>query len=125
VHIATTVEQVAAGGQPFVFTNFHAVKAYADFYVDLADLNNINWTLFFESPRLGGYCKYWNSTLNPPRYAQRMETRMAEFLAYGGVNLDKLLRIAVRTENMRMQVRSALDGTDWQPEVEVAPDWYF
>lgn len=125
VHIVSTVEQVVAHQQPFVFKNFHAVKAYAEFFADLADLDKIDWEIFFESPRLGGYCRFWHTKLDPPHHARRMETRAAEFLAYGSVNLDKLLRIAVRTGNMALRIGKALAGTDWQPDVEIMPDWYF
>jgi hypothetical protein len=48
VHLATTVEAIVAAGLPFVFTNYHAVKAFAEFFGDQKDLDKIDWELFFE-----------------------------------------------------------------------------
>lgn len=125
VHLSTTVEAVGAGGQPFVFTNYHAVKAFAEFFSDLKDLDKIDWDLLFEFPRLGGYCKYWNSTHSKARYALRMETRQAEFLVHDSVPLAALGQIGVRTENMAERVRGVLAKTGWSPEVKVIPGWYY
>jgi hypothetical protein len=125
VHLKTTVEAVGAAGLPFVFTNYHAVKAFAEFFSDPKDLDKIDWELFFEPPRLGGYCKYWNSTHSNARYALRMETRQAEFLVHDSVPLAVLGQIAVRTENMAERVRGALANTGWIPEIAVIPGWYY
>ena len=80
IHITTMVELMITAGLPFVFTNYHAVKAFAEFYNDRKDLDKNDWELFFEQPQLGGYCKYWHNPYSKPRYALRMETRSAEFL---------------------------------------------
>ncbi|WP_339036209.1 DUF4433 domain-containing protein [Bradyrhizobium symbiodeficiens] len=125
VHLKTTVEAVGAASLPFVFTNYHAVKAFAEFFSDPKDLDKIDWELFFEFPRLGGYCKYWNSAHSNARYALRMETRQAEFLVHDSVPLAVLGQIAVRTENMAERVRGVLANTAWSPEITVIPGWYY
>jgi hypothetical protein len=125
VHLITTVEAIVAAGLAFVFTNYHAVKAFAEFFDDLKDLDKIDWELFFEQPRLGGYCKYWHNPYSKPRYALRMETRSAEFLVRDSVPLAVLGQIAVRTELMADRVRGALANTGWSPDIKVIPGWYY
>jgi hypothetical protein len=90
VHLTTTVEAVVAASLPFVFTNYHAVKAFAEFFANQKDLDKIDWELFFEQPQVGGYCKYWHNPYSKPRYALRMETRSAEFLVRDSVPLAVL-----------------------------------
>lgn len=121
VHLTTTVEAVIAASLPFVFTNYHAVKAFAEFFSDTKELDKIDWELFFEQPQPAGYCKYWNSPYSKPRYALRMETRSAEFLVRDSVPLAVLGQIAVRTENMAERVRGALANGGWIPEIKVIP----
>ncbi len=125
VHLITTVEAVVAAGLAFVFTNYHAVKAFAEFFDDQKDLDKIDWELLFEPPRLGGYCKYWHNPYSNPRYALRMETRSAEFLARDSVPLAVLGQIAVRTESMAERVRGALVNTGWSPDIRIIPGWYY
>jgi hypothetical protein len=125
VHLSATVESVVAASCPFVFTNYHAVKAFAEFFNDQKDLDKIDWELFFEGPRLAGYCKYWNNSYSKLRYASRMETRQAEFLVRDSVPLAVLGQIAVRTENMAERVRAALANTGWNPHITVVPGWYY
>ncbi|MBR0756538.1 DUF4433 domain-containing protein [Bradyrhizobium jicamae] len=125
VHLTTTVEAISAAGLASVFTNYHAVKAFAEFFSIPADLDRIDWELFFEAPRLGGYCKYWNSVHSKARYALRMETRQAEFLVHNSVPLAVLGQIAVRTEQMAERVRRALANTGWTPDIRIVPGWYY
>jgi hypothetical protein len=51
-----------------VFYDHNATLDYADCYNNLRDLGKIDWGLFYEPPRLDGYCKYWFSTANNPGY---------------------------------------------------------
>jgi hypothetical protein len=125
VHLTTTVEAIVAAGLPFVFTNYHAVKAFAEFFGAQGDLDKIDWELLFEQPHLGGYCKYWHNPYSKPRYALRMETRSAEFLVRDSVPLAVLGQIAVRTGSMAERVGVALANTGWSPDIKIIPDWYY
>jgi hypothetical protein len=80
VHLETTVERVTVGGKQFVFYDRNATLAFSQPYTNLAQLNMVAWDLLTESPRLDGFCKYWQNKLDNPRYADRMERRQAEFL---------------------------------------------
>ncbi len=66
VHLTTTVDAMIAAGLPFVFTNYHAVKAFAEFFNDPKDLDKIDWELFLNQPKLAGYCKYWHNPIRSP-----------------------------------------------------------
>lgn len=125
VHLVTTAELAIDSGCDFVFTNYHAVKAFAEFFGDLNSLDQIDWELFFEAPRLEGYCQYWHNPHSKPRYALRMETRQAEFLVQAALPLAAITQIGVRNENMEVRVRAALEGTAWQPDIVRHPGWYF
>lgn len=67
-HVVSTAQRIRDANLDFVFTDYHAVVAYAKFYDDLGDLDKINWELFFEQPTLGGYCKWWHSKASPAKY---------------------------------------------------------
>lgn len=125
VHFATTVEAIVEAGLAFVFYDHNATLDFADCYNDLDDLDNIDWKLFYESPRRDGYCAYWFSTANNPRYIRRMETRQAEFLVHQGVPLDLVDCIGVYSETKAAEVRDILHKTGTRIPVEVKTDWYY
>lgn len=125
VHLVGEAQRVEAAGLPFVFTDFHAVMNMAHFFDDLADLGKIDWGVLFDTPRLGGYCKYYFSDETKLRYATRGETRQAEFLVHGTVPINQIARIAVFDQGALARVNQALAGTGWNPTVEVVRDWYF
>nr|WP_200379292.1 DUF4433 domain-containing protein [Rubrivivax gelatinosus] len=58
VHFETTVENVTALGQPFVFYDRNATLAFSTAYTDLARLDTVvAWDLITERPQLDGYCR--------------------------------------------------------------------
>ena len=125
VHLETTVERVTAGGKQFVFYDRNATLTYSQPYTNLAQLNVIAWDLLTESPRLDGFCKYWQNNLRDPRYADRMERRQAKFLAKDAVALDRFVRVGVVDDNRVAQVRAILTQHGISLPVEVKRDWYF
>jgi hypothetical protein len=125
VHLMTSIEKICAINPNIVFTNANAATAIAEFFDDLSKINEIDWSVLLESPRLGGYCTYWNNRHDNPRYVQRMEKRMAEFLVHQDVPLAAIPIIGVRTENGAGRVRSALAGTGWEPTIGVMGAWYY
>lgn len=84
-------------GMPFVFYNYNASLAFVECFDHIEDLSKIDWPLFFETPKLGGYCKYWKSMHDNARYARRMETRQAEFLVHDRMPLELIIGIERRT----------------------------
>ena len=125
VHFETTVERVAAQGEPFVFYDRNATLAYSKSYTNLARLDAVAWDLLMETPRLDGFCKYFQNRHQEERYVDRMERRMAEFLVHGSVPLARFIRIGVCTPAKAAQVQAILDAAGVPLQVEVKTDWYF
>ncbi len=114
---------VNAGG--FVFYDSNATLDWSNPYNDLARLDRIAWDLITEDPCLDGFCKYWNSRLDVPRYAMRMEKRQAEFLVRERVPLARFTRIGVVDVAKQREVASVLQRGGVNLPVEVKPAWYF
>ncbi len=125
VHLVSSAQAIAGLGRPFVFTDVHAVLDYSSFHGDLARLDQIDWPLFFETPRLDGYCQFWHSKINPVKYARRRETRQAEFLVHEHVPIAAITEIGVHTQAASVRVTAALAGTGWCPPIRVVPGWYY
>ncbi|KQK28659.1 hypothetical protein ARD30_21010 [Bosea thiooxidans] len=125
VHIASSIERIRQLGLDYVFSNANAATALASFFSSLDDLEEVDWGLICEPPRLEGYCRYWQNNLGNPRYVQRMEKRMAEFLVHCGVPIAAVIEVGVRTSQMADRVSAALKGAAWAPEIRVVPGWYY
>lgn len=125
VHLESTVDRLSAAGQPYVFYDRNASLRYSKPYNKLADLNQIAWDLLTEQPQMDGYCVYWQSRHDTPRYADRMERRQAEFLVHSHVPLTVITRIGVATTEKRHEVLAKLAALGAQLAVETIPAWYF
>jgi len=125
VHFATTVEAVVAAGLPFVFYDYNATLDYASCYSDVRHLDKIDWDLFYETPRLDGYCAYWFSNVNKPRYIRRMETRQAEFLVHKSVQLNLMNCVGVYNPEKASEVQEIFNDAGLNIPVEVKTAWYY
>ncbi|ACF00622.1 conserved hypothetical protein [Rhodopseudomonas palustris TIE-1] len=125
VHLATTAQTVADTGQQIVFSDIHAALDYARFFSDLGSLTEIDWRIFFEPPRLEGYCKFWQNRQIPIHHLRRLEIRQAEFLVHGELPIAAISEIGVKTAQAAAQVEQAVAGSGWTPTVRVVPGWYF
>jgi hypothetical protein len=125
VHFATTVEAVIESELAYVFYDYNATLNFATCYSDVKDLDKIDWDLFREIPRLDGYCQFWKSDMNKPRYSRRMETRQAEFLIHKSVPLTLMSMIGTYNEAKASEVREILDEADIDLPVEAKPSWYY
>ncbi len=80
-HLETTVDKVIEKNADFVFYDRNAAMDFSKPFTDLAMLKTqIAWDLITESPKLDGFCKYFQSKHDNERYVDRMERRQAEFL---------------------------------------------
>jgi hypothetical protein len=126
VHFEATVPKVSALNQAMVYFDRNATLAYSVAYTDLTKLSSvIAWDLITESPQLDGFCKYWNSKSDVPKYVDRMERRQAEFLVRGHVPLSTMNRIGVLDQQRKMQVQQILASAGISLPVVAMPDWYF
>ena len=125
VHFVTTVEAIVAEDLPYVFYDYNATLSIATCYSHLRDLDKIDWELFFEAPRMDGYCKYWHSRVDNPKYIRRMETRQAEFLVHKRVPLSLMETVGVYSASKAAEVREIFDAGGLELQVEVKPAWYY
>jgi len=124
-HLVSTAQIVCNGGHRIVFSDIHAALDYARFFDDLANLTEIEWTIFFETPLREGYCLYWQNRHTPAHHMRRLEIRQAEFLVHRQLPIAAISEIGVRTAEAADRVKQALAGSGWNPTVRVVPGWYF
>lgn len=58
IHLIFYAQEIAAN-HSIVFFDRHAVLGMAEAFNDLDDLEKIDWHVFFETPLVGGFSKYW------------------------------------------------------------------
>lgn len=124
-HLVSDAQAAATSKLDFVFSDYHAVVAYSKFYDQLSDLDKIDWELFFETPRIGGFCQYWFSTATKQRYFKRSETRQAEFLVHGMFPLTLIREIGVADGKIASKLVAGLEAIGWQVPVTARPEWYY
>ncbi len=78
-----------------------------------------------EEPKIDGYCKYWFSDPNNPKYISRMETRQAEFLVKEQFDLDLIEYIAVINQEKKDIVDAIFERHPIDIEAVVKPSFYF
>jgi hypothetical protein len=125
VHFIASANDIIAEGFPYVFYDYNATLDIATPHNDLASLPNIDWPIFFEDPRIDGYCRYWHSVRDKPRYVLRMETRQAEFLIHGAVPLRLMLGVGTCNEAKANEVRAIFAAANVQCAVKAKPGWYY
>jgi hypothetical protein len=114
VHLVTTAQHVAARGIGFAFTDGHGIMAYTEFFDDLADLGEIDWTL------MGS--KYWHDT---DADGDRKRRRQAEFLVHHQLPWADISHIVVRSNARIQQVAQIIAGCVHKPQVVVKTAWYY
>ena len=93
----------------FVFTNMHALMAYADFYSDLQHLNSIDWGILQN-------CNF--TRVNMERY-------QAEALIHQHLPIEQLEAILCYSETVKSEVESYLKQHGKNMTVKVAKHMYF
>ncbi|WP_146890462.1 DUF4433 domain-containing protein [Acetobacter oeni] len=89
---------------------------------DLTKLeDHVHWDVFDEAPMISaipdigyaGVCKWYHNMATPPERMTRSAKRMAEFLVYGAVPLDKIMCIVVKTDAMRATLEGMMAVSTW------------
>jgi hypothetical protein len=102
------VKKATECGQPWAFTDGHAVPAYANYFDDTEHLNKINWEAMT--------ARYWQAV---------REQRQAEFLVYDWFPWDCCLKIGVANKRIAEEVLKKIAAADHKPVVTVEPTWYY
>ncbi len=114
VHLVVEVEQVMQAGLSFVFTDGHAVIDISQFYMNLADLDKVDWAIMKE--------RYWNDTNTD---GDRKRRRQAEFLVHEFVPWNLVTEIGVANQAAAKVVAELLGPGIQVPVVSVQPGWYY
>jgi hypothetical protein len=114
VHLVSAIQIIADAGIPFVFTDAHAVVAFASFYNSIADLDNIDWELMQSN--------FW---FDCDAYPDRKQRRQAEFLIYQHVPCSLLMGIGVLNEKLAERARIILVQAGLDIPVMVRRGWYY
>jgi len=114
LHLVTSIKSVLEAGSEFVFTDGHAIMVYTDFYIDLRDLDQLDWDVMKS--------RYWADTEED---MDRCRRRQAEFLIHARFPFRAIEEIGVIDRNVQADVASLLREIAFQPAVTVRSGWYF
>ena len=101
-------------GLPFVFTNKHAYYAWADFYTDLADLDQIDWPILQQ-----------RDFKRDPDDPEKFERYQAEALIHQHCPISALLGIVCFTQPQKNNIEQLLAQRGMGLAVDARPGWYF
>ncbi|HEY0231072.1 MAG TPA: DUF4433 domain-containing protein [Dokdonella sp.] len=125
VHFESSAQNIRAAGLGFAFFDMHSSVALSQAYDDLGQLGAVAWDVITEAPSNDGYCRYWQSDINKPKYARRKELRQAEFLVHRAVPLHLVTRVGVLNEQARERVDEIARSAGRALRVDVCSDWYY
>lgn len=113
VYIVSSIEALQSACCRFVFTDRHALLAYAQFYNSAQDLNKLNWDII--------KTEQWGR-----QYGQeRKEIKQAECLVYRHVPFNALMGIAVMNDAAERQVNNILLEAGKILPVKIKLNFYF
>lgn len=115
LHLVSSVQAVVQASLPFVFTDRHAVSAYANFYDDPNDLARLDWAA------IGA--RRWRSMSDP----SLSERKQAEFLVYGFFPWKLVQSIGVHDKEIAKAVFEIIGkfSQNMGRMILVQPDWYY
>lgn len=112
VHLEADLRQTVAwaDGQRlrWAFTLSNASSLYFKDRCDLANLEEINW-----------------EAVQAKQWQECKEDKQAEFLMERQFPWNLILRIGVRSEQMRSRAMAVVEAARHKPRVEIKPDWYY
>ena len=114
LHLEADLRAVVAWADQYLrrwaFTDRNAGTYYVDFYADLEQLDQVNWT----AVRATDF-----------RDARIKEGKQAEFLVYDSFPWELVERIGVLNAQVQEQVEEAINEASHQPEAQVKRAWYY
>lgn len=113
VHLVSNIGVAVKAGRPWTFTDRHAELAYARYYANLSQLNQVDWSVM--------PLQQWGG----PGRDDIKEKRQAEFLVHGFLPWTSIVAIGVKSEPIARSVNSAIQSSDYKPNVVIMPSWYY
>ncbi|UQS14016.1 DUF4433 domain-containing protein [Pseudomonas sp. HS6] len=114
VILVSSLYRVEELGLPFVFTNAHAYPSWTDYYNDLANLDQIDWSILQR-----------RDFKRDPDDPRKMERYQAEALIYHHLPITGLLGIMCHTDAMKIRIEQDVAARGLTLPVHARPKWYF
>jgi len=113
VILVSSLPRLVELGMPFIFTDRHAYLYYANYYSQLAQIEEVDW----RSLR----ARDFRRDVDDP---EKIERYQAEALVYRYVPLEALLGIACHSDAVKTELVEQ-NGPDRALPIKVRSDWYF
>jgi hypothetical protein len=114
VIFVSSLPHIVEQGIPFLFTNQHAYPPMADYFTDLARLDEIDWPLLQS-----------RNFQHDPDDPGKKERYQAEALIWKRVPLTALKGVCCYTNAVEQQVKLEVQRRSLTFNVGVQPSWYF
>jgi hypothetical protein len=126
-----------AGSGLFTCFSDYALNSKAPLPKIETDLNkleqHVHWAVFDEAPMVAaipgigysGVCRWYHNMVTPPERMTRSAKRMAEFLVYGAVPLNKIVCIVVKTDAMRATLKGMMAASIWDIPILTQQGCYY
>lgn len=114
VILVSSLYRVEQLGLPFVFTNAHAYPDWTDYYSDLANLGEIDWSILQR-----------RDFKRDPDDPRKMERYQAEALIHHHLPITGLLGIMCYTDAMKERIEQDVAARGLTLSVHARPGWYF
>lgn len=98
----------------FVYTDKHAYSVFANFYTDLNDLSEIDWTILQE-----------RDFKRDSNDLQKVERYQAEALIYQNLPINQLTAIVCYSESVKQKIEHWLALEEISLTVVVRKEWFF
>ena len=114
VILVSSLYRVEQLGLPFVFTNAHAYPDWTDYYSDLANLGEIDWSILQR-----------RDFKRDPDDPRKMERYQAEALIHRHLPITGLLGIMCYTDAMKERIEQDVAARGLTFSVLARPGWFF
>jgi hypothetical protein len=114
VILVSSLYRVVELGLPFVFTNAHAYPDWTNYYSDLANLDQIDWSILQR-----------RDFKRDPDDPRKMERYQAEALIHNRLPITGLLGIMCHTDAMKVRIEADVEARGLTLPVHARPKWYF
>ena len=112
--LVSSLHRMAELGLPFVFTDSHAYYQWANFYVDLGDLERIDWPLLQR-----------RDFKRDADDLSKLERYQAEALIHQHCPIEALLGVVCYNEEIKNRVEQCMNRVGVARPVYVRDGWYF
>jgi hypothetical protein len=114
VIFVSSLPHLAEQSRKFIFTNQHAYPQMADYFTDMAQLDQIDWPLLQS-----------RDFKHNPDDPGKKERYQAEALIWQHVPLDSLQGVCCYSRTVERQVRTEIEGRALEFKVGTQSSWYF